>query len=201
MRFHLDVVQKIALAPFLIGGLSIYVGEEGSLPAFTGLGAILIAAAPAVMGLHAVVTGRIALRIDRYGAYEEVYRSIGARAWGLLFILSSIALAIYGVFKLGGFEAEGEEAFVRWPGLAAAVVGVGLLLYGVAQANSAEVLHHGRVRQICLLPERIGGALTALIGAALVAGGLLHMASPAAFDSLTERLGSMFLRTLERLAT
>lgn len=201
MRFRPDPVQKAVLVPFLAGGLAVFIGERASMGAVTGCGAILIAIAPAAIGLHTLAKGRIALRIDRYGEYEEVYEGIGARLWGLLFILGGAAVAVFGISKLGGFEGPIASALDRWPGLAVAAVGTGLGLYGTAQASGARILRHGKTHPVSIVPERIGGAMTAILGLTFAAAGLLHAAAPAAFDSLTKRLGRVLLTVAERWAS
>ena len=196
MRSQRDPVSKIGLVAFIVGGLAVLIGESFSLRPAVAAGALLLAVAPAAIGLQTMVSGRIRLPIDRFSEFEESYSGFGARAWGLLFLLASGALAVYGLLKLAGVEGEVLDLLDHRRGLAAAGMGFALALFGMAQASKVTLLHSGQVRRVCMLPERIGGAITALIGLTLLAGGLVHMASPVLFGKLVSGLGRGLLRIL-----
>jgi hypothetical protein len=196
-RFQPDSTQKLGLGAFIAGGLLVLAGDRLSLAQVTAVGTLLLATVPAVIGFQAMLTGHLKLPIDRYGEYQESYNGVGARTCGLLFLLTSAALAIYGLLKLAGIEHEAESLLDRWPSLAAIAIGLGLFLFGIAQASKVVILRQGQVRRICMLPERIGGAFTALIGLTLLGGGLLHAVSRVLFQKVMNFLGRLLLDFLQ----
>lgn len=196
--FRSNPIRAIATTAFVFGGLALVGSDELSLPFLMPVGALIFAVAPAVLGLQVIATGRIRVPLGGSRGLDESYRGLGAYAWGVLLLLMSAAAFFYGVQQLGGFDNLAGDLLDRWPGLAAMAAGLILALFGLAQAAGASIGLRGRERKVSRWPERLGGALTALLGAAILAAGLLHTASPALFARLKSLLARALLALLER---
>lgn len=198
MLLWLKSTQTVATAAFLIGGLALVISDELALPFLTPVGILILAAAPILLGLHVLVTGRFRIPAAGRTGLDKEYTGIGAAAWGVLLLLAGAATAIYGAQQLLGSRNVVGEYLERWPGLAVALVGFCLALFGVAVASNPSTPTHRRQQNARGPLSRLRGAFIAFLGVVLIAGGFLHTLAPSVSRNLWNLAARALLSILQR---
>jgi hypothetical protein len=169
----------------ILAGIVLIVGSRSALalPLFN-LGMAAIGGGVVAMGLQAILSGEISMRRSRHSRARRTYVGLGARLYGVLFIL--MGLVIIGVGLLRQLQIENAAtaflaSLVRTPqgiSLSALVLGGVLILIGLI--NLADLVQSVASRRGSLmdLPARLVSFLVALPGLVLIAFGAAYYLAP-----------------------
>jgi hypothetical protein len=184
----------VVAAGCLLGGAGLlFVGDELGLPT-AGPGVVLVGVAFLLGGLDSIIERRH--QSGRAQAFAQIeYVGGSAVSWGAAFSLIGLAIMGAGLVRTLGADASVLALLERRPG--PAIAGTGLVVASIGRGLM------GRWRRasgetataLTLLPARLGGAAMLLLGAGLVAVGLVEIARPSVFDAAVGRV----LEALPRL--
>lgn len=175
------------------GGAVLAAAGMTEMPELHGIGLLILAAAPALLGASAVVGGRLELpEVARHD--WEKFRGAGARAAGMVLLLFGGFVFLLGCGKLFAWDMAsfGSTGIV--------LIGLGMagVLNGVAQI-SKRIEHKGRpIASFRLLADRAGGVLSLIVGLSMLAAGAIAAVSPETFYALRRTLFEGFLTLSQR---
>jgi hypothetical protein len=198
LNIRADHAGILALIVFLVGGGIFVLGEFLSVSVLSSLGLMVVAVAPLVVGLHAIVTRKLLLYEHGRGhTSREKYTGFGAIGMGVFFVALGVFIAAISLAEMLGWDTS--QVVESKMGLALAGLGAVGMLYGLGQINMSYLYRGRQLAWYHTLQAKIGGALIVMIGAVVTAAGLIYSFSPAMFFKLRLAAFELLLSLLRKL--
>lgn len=154
-------------------------------PELIGPGLILFAIGIVTAGGHAVTTRYLRERRS-VAPGSRVFEGPAAIFSGLAVIVLGLSMGVAGVAFLVGAEGALLDIALRRPGLALVPAGLASAAWGAGRVLGAREWRGSWWRLVANIPERIGGAMLLLLGAALLGLGGFELLAPDAFARALE---------------
>lgn len=184
---------KIAL--FALACLLLFAGEQLSLPFLALFGWMVFGVLALLLGLEVIVTREVSFyryRADHVVGSES-YSGCAAQLWGSLFVLFGLGLvlgALAALLEPQQAQAVLDQAFEQPWGWGILIAGLGMLLatYGLTRLLAGGAT---TVRGVALAIRHVGyrvfGAVCLLLGAGLMALGLILIISPESLSAFLQQ--------------
>lgn len=156
-------------------------------PELIGPGLILFAIGVVTAGGHAVMTRYLRERRS-VAPGSHVFEGPAAVFSGLAIIVLGLSIGAAGVAFLVGAEDALLDLALSRPGVALVPAGLASAAWGAGRVLGAREWRGSLVRLLANIPERIGGAMLFLLGAALLGLGGFELLAPDAFGRALESL-------------
>jgi hypothetical protein len=172
----------LVLALTGVGGLLLLIAADRlSHPELIGPGLILFAVGIVATGGDAIFRRYTVERIAET-ARSRTYQGLAAVLIGAVLVLFGMAVGVTGVAFLIGEQHALYDSLLARPGIALVPVGLASAASGGARLLGAREWRGSVSRVLAAVPERLGGLILLLIGAALAAIGAFELIAPDAFD-------------------
>jgi hypothetical protein len=173
----------------LIAGAAIAaIGKEQGSPLLLGLGVVIIGTGVLGGGLVVIRRRRLVFLHSDARFMTHAYNGGAAVLWGLLLMLTGLALVAGGIGLALG-QQEALKALVMQPG--AWLLAGGIALFFTSAAGLLQKItdgEHGGMRILLALPAYVLGALGVLLGAALTGTGAWGLQDPEGLAALGAQL-------------
>jgi hypothetical protein len=173
-----------------IGGLLLLIAAERlERPSLIGPGLLLFAIGTVAAGVQAV-TARYVLERNSVAPRHHTFHGAAAVLIGISLVVLGTSIGVTGAaFMMGAQRALYDFAIAR-PGVALLPLGVSVGAGGASRVAGARQWRGSLWRVLANLPERIGGAMLMVLGAALAGLGGFELIAPEAFDDIVARLAA-----------
>lgn len=163
------------------GGLTALAADRLELEALKNAGILAVVSGIVVFGLDMVVHRRADIGTGYSSSINpsfNVFRGVGAIAWGIVFVTTGLLLGGYLFISLTNWTAA-QSFFRERDGIVVALVGVLLTALGVGRASPSTYRYKQSERSARRLSERVAAiAFIIPIGLALLSWGLLKTLAP-----------------------
>jgi hypothetical protein len=178
----------LVLAGAGIAGLLLLIAAERlQLPFLIGPGLLLFAVGTVAAGVQAVIS-RYVLETNRVSPKLLSFHGSSAVLVGISLVVLGLSIGVTGAAFVLGMQRDLYDVVIARPGAALLPAGVSAAALGASRVLGARQWRGSLGRALANIPERIGGAVLVVLGAALAGVGGFELLAPGSFDEMVGAL-------------